>query len=120
MSILELLVQLIHCIFVFAIILVPFSNNTPLLEMYVMFIPFLAFHWIVNDNTCALTLLECYITGNDRKKAFIGRVVEPIYDINDNYIYFITFILYCISMYKIGNPIHVYIKYYNNIMSKIF
>ena len=45
----------IHLVFLIAIIVVPFTNDRRNLEFYSILIPFLFYHWSVNDDTCALT-----------------------------------------------------------------
>lgn len=105
-------IKLIHCIIVAMMLFVPFSNNRILLSCYIMYVPFIVFHWILNDDTCALTLLECYLTGNSKEESFVGRLVGPVYNITNNHIYIITFVLYMIAVIRLGkNPIDVYKEY---------
>ena len=76
------------------------------------------FHWVLNNNMCALTLMEkairCHITnGNfadfEKQPSFIGRIVEPVYDFSkDNNdlsfeIYSVTIIMWLISVSKLYN-----------------
>ena len=58
-------------------------NNEKLLELYSIVIPLLFFHWSVNDDTCALTQLEMYTTGKEKTQTFFGRIMAPIYTIDD-------------------------------------
>lgn len=81
--------------------------------MYVIVMPFIVLHWIVNDNTCALTIIEngirtqIYGKCPDKNESFTGSLIEPIYDFKKNHenlstlIYTITFILWFISFYKL-------------------
>jgi|SaaInl5LU_22_DNA_1037371.scaffolds.fasta_scaffold15677_2 hypothetical protein len=73
----------IHVALFITAILVPFMNNEKFLEIYSILIPLLFFHWGVNDDTCALTQLEMYTTGKEKTQTFFGRLVEPIYKIDD-------------------------------------
>ena len=39
-------------------IVIPLFNDEKLLKMYSLAIPFLFLHWSMNDDTCALTVIE--------------------------------------------------------------
>ena len=65
-------------------LIVPFMKNKQNLEFYSLLVPFIFFHWSVNDDTCALTQMEMYVTGNSKDETFFGRVVGPIYKMDDN------------------------------------
>ena len=39
-------------------LVVPFMKNKQNLEFYSLLVPFIFFHWSVNDDTCALTQME--------------------------------------------------------------
>jgi hypothetical protein len=73
----------IHVFLFVSALLVPFMNNEPALELYSLVVPFLFFHWAVNDDTCALTQLEMYATGNEKEQTFFGRLVGPVYTMSD-------------------------------------
>jgi len=71
-------------------------------------------HWILNDNTCVLTLIEkkirTHINGgiqvNDME-CFTCQLINPIYDFRSNYddystlIYLLTILLWLISISKL-------------------
>lgn len=65
-------------------LIVPFMKNKHNLKFYSLLVPFIFFHWSVNDDTCALTQMEMYVTGNSKDDTFFGRVVGPIYKMDDN------------------------------------
>ena len=95
------IIRLIHILFVAFMILVPFFGNKYLLRFHFILVPFLFIHWILNDNTCALTLLESKLTGVNTSDTFIGRIVEPVYDISSRNIYVITLALYFVTCYRV-------------------
>tara|TARA_Y100000766_G_C18878647_1_gene592194 strand:+ start:1460 stop:1744 length:285 start_codon:yes stop_codon:yes gene_type:complete len=82
-------------------------------------IPFMLVHWVTNDNTCFLTLVErgyqqkVYNKVDDRA-CFTCNLIEPVYDFKNNYesvsdiIYMITFSLWFYTIYQL------YTKYKNN------
>jgi len=97
----------IHVIFLLGILIVPFTNDKKNLEFYSILIPFLFYHWSVNDDTCALTQAECYVTGQPKESTFMHRVVSPIYKMEDNQINNITksifFFLWFFVQYRLGH-----------------
>lgn len=59
------------------------------------------FHWVINNDTCALTIIESWISGKPSDQTFIGRIVKPIYNIKDTQITYITLILLLIAMIRL-------------------
>ena len=78
-------------------------------------------HWIINDNRCALSIIEKNIKkklyNTDELECFTCKIFEPIYDFKSNYEYFsyiiytITVILWIITLFKL----YKYNIYLNNI-----
>jgi hypothetical protein len=107
------LVSAIHIIVLCFIIITPFIDSNYLLLLHSMLVPFIMFHWLLNNNMCALTLLEKKlrekITGTKitSKECFSCKIIEPIYDFKNNYkeratfIYTVTTILWLISVSKL-------------------
>jgi hypothetical protein len=85
---------------------IPFLKNTQLLEMYSILIPFIFYHWSVNDDTCALTQMEMYVTGNSKEETFFGRIMGPIYKMDDtdanNLLKTVMFGLWLFVQYRLG------------------
>jgi hypothetical protein len=53
------------------------------IALYLTVLASLKLHWYLNDDTCALTLLECVITGKPKSNSFIHSIVSPVYKIKD-------------------------------------
>lgn len=89
-----------------AMLIIPFLKNTQLLEMYSLLVPFIFYHWSVNDDTCALTQMEMYVTGNNKDETFFGRIVGPIYKMEDtdanNLLKTVMFGLWLVVQYRLG------------------
>jgi hypothetical protein len=87
-------------------LIIPFLKNTQLLEMYSLLVPFIFYHWSVNDDTCALTQMEMYVTGNNKDETFFGRIVGPIYKMEDtdanNLLKTVMFGLWLVVQYRLG------------------
>ena len=73
----------IHLFLFMSLVIMPFTNIKHYLEFYSIMVPFLFFHWSVNDDTCALTLMEQKITGKNKDETFFGRVMGGIYKMED-------------------------------------
>ncbi len=101
------IIFIIHLLFLIGIIVVPFTNDKRNLEFYSMVIPFIFYHWSVNDDTCALTQAEMYLMGTTEKdETFMGRVVGPIYKMEDTDVNKMTktlfFVLWAFVQYRLG------------------
>ena len=107
------LISGIHIIFICFVIVAPFLNSNYILFIHSIIMPFIMFHWLLNNNMCALTLLETKlrekITGivNAKKECISCKIIEPIYDFKNNYkdrakfIYSSATILWIISIVRL-------------------
>lgn len=85
------LITVIHVIILLFVIIAPFSGSNCLRTLHIIVIPFILFHWYVNDNTCALTVAEKFIREKtygqevNKEECFSYKFIAPIYDFNKNY-----------------------------------
>ena len=119
-------INIIHIIVILFVVLVPFTNNNFLLIMHTIIIPFIMLHWILNNDTCALTIMEKYARiqlngGNyvDDKDCISYKIIGPIYNFMNEHVdyskwtWIMTSTLWFISFYKLKN------KYENNEFSEL-
>lgn len=108
------IIMICHIIIILFVIIIPFTNSNYFLLIHAIIIPFIMLHWILNNNTCALTIFEKILRTKDgvvpnSEDCFTCRLIEPIYDFKNNYddfstlIYIITTGLWLISAYKLFN-----------------
>lgn len=109
------IIKVVHILYLLFVIVSPFTKNILLLSLHFMMVPFMMFHWLINNNTCALTLMEqqlkskIYGTKVDPYDCITGKLINPIYDFKKNFatystaIYTITTILWCITCFKLYN-----------------
>lgn len=106
------LIMLCHFIIVCLVVGVPFFGNNYFLVMHAICVPFMMSHWIMNDNTCVLSMAELELRKKlklpfDKKECFTCQLIDPVYDFKANneewteYIYIITTCLWFISIYKL-------------------
>jgi len=77
------LVSVIHCVFVLFMVWAPFSNNRAALVMHLLLTPCLWIHWLLNDDTCMLTLVERRLRGVENNESFFYALVSPVYKVRD-------------------------------------
>tara|TARA_B100000287_G_C20668366_1_gene792534 strand:- start:929 stop:1270 length:342 start_codon:yes stop_codon:yes gene_type:complete len=96
----------IHLVFFVTMLVVPFMNNKKNLEFYSLLVPFIFFHWSINDDMCALTQLEMIVTGECKDKTFFGRIMKPIYMLEDTHaskvLKSLLFTLWMIVQFRLG------------------
>ncbi len=97
------LIVIMHFVFVLFIIVTPFIGNNYFLVLHAIIVPFVMLHWYLNDNNCALTVMEKKIRQNlygiepNPSECFTYNLIAPIYDFKKNndhmstFIYIITF-----------------------------
>jgi len=91
----------------------PFVGNNYFLLLHVIIVPFMMLHWYMNDNNCALTLMEKKIRMNlygeepDPNDCFTYNLIAPVYDFKKNnndmssLIYLITICLWGFTLYRL-------------------
>lgn len=77
------LVSALHLAFVVFMTWAPFSGNRMALVMHLVVTPLLWLHWALNDDSCALTLLETKLRGVDSSESFMHSLVSPVYKVRD-------------------------------------
>ena len=96
----------IHLLLFITMLVLPFVGKREWLEFYSLLVPFIFFHWSVNDDTFALTQVEMFVTGNEKEKTFFGRIMGPIYKMEDsdanNFLKTLLFTLWMITQYRLG------------------
>ena len=95
----------IHLVCFLTLLVVPFMKNKQNLEFYSLVVPFIFFHWSVNDDTCALTQLEMFVTGEKKENTFFGKIMGPIYKMDDtdanNLLKSVLFFLWLFVQYRL-------------------
>ncbi len=109
MSVLANVVSIIHSIFILFIVLAPFTSVPAIWYIHIMITASMITHWIVNDSLCSLTILESYLRGMKHEETFFHSLISPFYDISENklntIIWVLTFSLFVISFYKLFSHI---------------
>lgn len=107
------IITLSHILLVLFVVLTPFIGSNYFLLLHAIFVPFMMIHWICNDNTCILTVIEKKIRksihGDKYKQddCITCKLIEPVYDFRKNYktfsviIYSLTTLLWVISAGKL-------------------
>lgn len=73
------IVYLLHIFILLFVTIVPFTNYDTLILMNLVFMFGILFHWIINDNTCAFTMLEMKLRGLDSDETFFGKLFGKLY-----------------------------------------
>ena len=112
-----LLISVLHFIVIIFVVGTPFTNSNYLLLLHIIVVPFILLHWIMNNNTCSLTIAEKFIREKtygikaDNDECFTYKFIAPIYDFKkdhesfSNFIYACAITLWLISVYKITNKL---------------
>jgi len=108
------LIVVVHFVFILFVVLTPFIGNNYFLVLHTMIIPFIMFHWYINDNTCALTLMEQTLRNKlygeiaKPNACYSYKLIAPIYDFrkdnDDMYIpiYVTTIFLWFVSIFRLA------------------
>ena len=109
------IIWILHIFIVMFVIVTPFYGDNYLLLLHSICVPFLVLHWVMNENTCALTVIEHKIReqifGKNSdviyENNFMARLIEPVYDFRKNnkhltyILYFSATFLWLISVYRL-------------------
>lgn len=105
------IVSLLHLLLVLFVVITPFTDSNYFIILHIILIPFIILHWVCNDNTCMLTIIERKLRKEiegkyDENDCITCRLIEPVYDFKNDYksfstlIYFLTILLWSISAGK--------------------
>ncbi len=67
-----IMINIIHLIVIIFVLATPFSNSNYLMLLHIIVVPFIMLHWLLNNNTCCLTVVEKYI----RQKTITTKIKE--------------------------------------------
>ena len=98
------IISFIHGWILSFIIITPFIGEIQLVFLNTLFMFLVMLHWYMNNNICALTLIEKILRGKRYdNETFFGQIFGKVYSIgNDSKIYWIGIILLVIiSLIKI-------------------
>ncbi len=108
------LINIIHFLVILFVVFAPFTSSTLLLLLHCIIVPFIMLHWLLNNDTCAITVFEKHIRttmngGNPVKDddCFAYKIIGPIYNfMNDNVDYSkwtwtLTSGLWLVTFYKL-------------------
>ncbi len=119
-----LIINIIHLVVILFVVLIPFTNSTFLILIHSIIIPFIMLHWLLNNDNCAVTMMEKYARGGGSAEikdedCISYKIVGPIYNLTKDYADYstitwtVTISLWLISVSKL------YIKYQNGEIKKI-
>lgn len=101
-----LVVRALHVAFVAFMALAPFSGDRVVLVLHLVTTPFLWVHWLLNDDTCALTLLESRLRGVPAEASFVHSLVGPVYKLRDGDVRVACWVasvaLWAVTLRKVG------------------
>lgn len=75
-------IRVFHIAVILFVIVAPFVNSPAVLVLHITFSVCLLVHWISNNNTCSLTLLECHLRGVKPSHTFSHQFIAPMYDVS--------------------------------------
>lgn len=87
----DMIAYIIYTILFVCFVMGPLFDSNYLLLLHNIMTPFVLFHWILKDNTCAVTLVERGIRiAKDGDKynddsCISCKIIEPIFDFPKNY-----------------------------------
>ena len=104
MNILSDIISFIHGWILSFVVLIPFIGEQHLVFVNVFFMFGIMLHWYLNNNICALTVMEKLLRGKtDDEETFFGQIFGKVYSVGkDSFMYWIVIIiLILISIIKI-------------------
>jgi len=71
----------LHVLLMIAVLVTPFIGTQKWILIDLMFMLSVYIHWLLNDNTCALTVVEKMVRGTpDDESTFFGRLFGKAYE----------------------------------------
>lgn len=118
-----LFVNIVHFFLVLFVLFGILADDPMILLLYLVTLLSLKMHWWMNNDICALTLLEKQLTGATNRESFIHRLVSPVYVIKDSQLAIISSlvvnILLIMTLYKFWSRGYTPRFYYDYIMTRL-
>lgn len=99
------IIKILHVLFIAFVLMAPFSRDMELVSLHFILIPFLWIHWLTNDATCFLTLVEKQIRGVGDERSFFHSLLAPVYQFHKddvNYaVWTASYLLWLVSLYRL-------------------
>lgn len=76
-------IRVVHVAFVTFLVCAPFSSNARVLVLHYLCVPLVWLHWLTNDQTCVLTLLEKRARNVENDESFFHALLSPVFNISD-------------------------------------
>lgn len=104
---LALIIRLIHYAIILFVALAPhISDNPDVLLIHVAGSITLMAHWLMNSDICSLTVLESSLRGIPMQESFMHKIVSPIYDISDETLSKVSWIVTLFNAIISGKKLH--------------
>ena len=104
-------IKALHIAFIIWVVVTPFTNNELMLVMHLIVVMFLWAHWLTNQDTCALTLMERHLRGVESDESFFHNLVSPVYILPDTVlkegIWGVSVVLWLITLSKVLKNPHI-------------
>jgi len=110
-------IKIIHILLILMTIIIPLLNSNYFLVLHIVILPFIFIHWIADDNTCSIVLMEKKLRellNKENNECISAKIIEPIYDLPKIYskisymIYLFAILLWLLSIMSLLK------KYMNN------
>lgn len=107
------IITVFHILFMAFLFGIPFTDSNYFLLVHAIIIPFIMIHWVCNDKTCVLCIMEQkfrskVLDDDDPQNCVTCKVIHPIYEFKRKYqkhstvIYAMTILLWVCSMAHLG------------------
>lgn len=95
-------ISITHAALIVYLITVPLvSESVEILFLHVAILGSIVFHWALNNDVCALTLLEQHLYPETPRDAlFVQRLVGPVYNVRNADVHLATYALLLFTVYR--------------------
>jgi hypothetical protein len=98
------IIKALHVLFILFMLAAPFVGSMEVVSLHFVLTPFLYLHWLTNDSTCALTMLEKAVRGVQDDRSFFHSLLSPIYEFHkdgvNGVVWAGTGLLWLVSFYR--------------------
>jgi hypothetical protein len=110
----------LHILLILFVILAPFTGDPLIILLNLVIMAGIMGHWILNEQTCCLTVLEKMLRGKQNdSETFFGSLVGPVYEQNSNiYCWVAMIILFIFNLKKLYDKKDELIDTYKIILSR--
>ena len=114
-------IGLVHLAYVTWVLVTPFVGNFQSRLLHAIVVPFMVLHWLLNEDTCVLTLVESALRGIPKPDSFFQQLLGPVHNFDASpMVWVATALLWLVDVHALQSRHHAELAALWNVIRQLF